>query len=138
MGLLNKDAILAAEDKKFEDVDVPEWGGSVRVRMMSASERDQWENETYGTGKVNTVDFRARFVALCAIDEAGNLLFTPDDVDALGAKSAAAVQRVFNAAQKLNALSAKDIQDLEKNSDAAQSGASSSNSPGASDTPIPT
>lgn len=131
MSLLTKGQILAADDKPTKDVPVPEWGGDVRVRTMSASERDQWENETYGSGKVNTVDFRARFVALCLVDEAGVRVFTDEEVAELGTKSAAAMQRVFNAAQNLNALTGKDIEELEKNSEAVPSDGSSSNSPGA-------
>lgn len=116
MTLLTKDAILAAQDTRTEDVEVAEWGGVVRVRTMSASERDKWESETYADGKVNAVDFRARFVALCLVDDAGNRMFSDAEVAQLGTKSAAALQRVFNVAQRLNALSGKDVADLEKNS----------------------
>jgi hypothetical protein len=130
MSLLTKEQILAAVDKPTQDVGVPEWGGDVRIRTMSASERDKWEGETYGEGKVNTVDFRARFVALCIVDEKGDRMFTDADVAQLGEKSAAALQRVFNAAQTLNALTNKDVAELEKNSEAAPDGGSSSNSPG--------
>lgn len=131
MSLLTKDQILSIDDKPTQDVPVPEWGGEVRIRTMSASERDKWESETYGDGKVNTVDFRARFVALCIVDEAGKRMFTDEDVNQLGEKSAAALQRVFNAAQALNALTKKDIEELEKNSEAVPSDGSSSNSLGA-------
>ena len=130
MSLLTKDQILAANDKPTQDIAVPEWGGDVRIRTMSASERDKWESETYGSGTVNTVDFRARFVALCIVDDQGARMFSDEDVAKLGEKSAAALQRVFNAAQKLNALTGKDIEELEKNSEAVPSGGSSSNSLG--------
>ncbi|MBI0320545.1 hypothetical protein JBF12_47905, partial [Streptomyces javensis] len=46
--LLGKQQILDAQDRRHEDVAVPEWGGSVRVAMMSARDRDRWEQETYG------------------------------------------------------------------------------------------
>lgn len=115
--ILTKEQILAADDKPTRDVPVPEWGGEVRIRTMSASERDQWEAEVYGEGKVNTVDFRARFCALCIVDDQGAPVFTNAEVRALGAKSAAALQRVFNAAQTLNALSNKDVAELEKKSE---------------------
>ncbi len=138
MVLLSKDQILAADDRPTKDVSVPEWGGIVRVRTMSASERDQWEGDTYSDGKVNTTNFRARFVALCVVDESGNAMFSARDVEALGAKSAAALQRVFNAAQKLNAISQKDIADLEKKSAAAPADGSSSSSPGDSGSPTRT
>ncbi len=130
MDLLSKEAILGAQDKATRDVEVPEWGGIVRVRTMSATERDRWESETYGTGKVNSINFRARFAALCLIDDKGARMFSDADIEKLGEKSAGALQRVFNAAQELNALSAKDIGDLEKNSEAGPSAGSSSSSPG--------
>lgn len=115
MGLLNKEAILAADDKKTEDIEVGEWGGTVRVATMSASERDKWEAETYGDGKPKTEDFRARFVALCLVDEKGARLFSDKEVGELGKKSAAALQRVFAAAQKLNALTTDEAEKIEKN-----------------------
>ena len=115
MSLLTKEAILSANDRKTEDVSVPEWGGTVRVATMSASERDKWEAETYGDGKPKTEDFRARFVALCLVGEDGKRLFTDKEVGELGKKSAAALQRVFTAAQKLNALTDDAVEELEKN-----------------------
>jgi hypothetical protein len=35
MTLLSKSAILCANDLQTEDVDVPEWGGAVRVRSFT-------------------------------------------------------------------------------------------------------
>lgn len=115
MGLLSKEAILSADDRKTVDVAVPEWGGTVRVSTMSASERDKWESETYGGDKPNTQDFRARFVALCLVDEKGERMFGEKEVAALGKKSAAAMHRVFKAAQALNALSDSEVEAIEGN-----------------------
>jgi hypothetical protein len=112
MGLLTRDAILSASDLTFEDVDVPEWGGTVRVRMLTGAERDLFESGTVvRRGKrveMNLVNVRARLVALTAIDEGGQLLFTQADVEALAKKSAAGLNRVFEAARKLNGLTEED------------------------------
>jgi len=43
MSLLSKTAILAANDLKSEDIEVPEWGGAVRVRSFTGRERDAFE-----------------------------------------------------------------------------------------------
>ena len=43
MTLLSKTAILAAQDLQTEDVEVPEWGGAVRVRSFTGRERDVFE-----------------------------------------------------------------------------------------------
>lgn len=115
MTLLTKEAILAANDRRTQDVEVPEWGGTVRVSTMSASERDKWEAETYGGDKPNTQDFRARFVALCLVDDKGERMFSEKDIAALGKKSAAALHRVFKAAQALNALTDAEVEAIEGN-----------------------
>lgn len=119
--LLTKDQILAAEDLKTVDVDVPEWGGTVRVSMMSGAARDAYEDSIIdfdAKGKVtrNLKNARAKLCAASIIDESGNLMFSEKEIDALGRKSAEALNRVFTAAQKLNALSDEQVEDLAKNS----------------------
>ena len=108
MGLLGREQILGAVDLPTVDVDVPEWGGTVRVRMMTGVERDAFEAATITRhGKKieqNLANIRARLVALCVVDEKGGRLFSEADAEALGKKSAAALNRVFAAAQQLNAL----------------------------------
>lgn len=142
MTLLTKSAILSADDLKTEDVEVPEWGGTVRVRAFSGRERDAFEASLVrGDGKDRKVDLtnmRARLVALTVVDETGQKLFTHDDVDLLGAKSGAALDRVFAVAQKLNGLSAADVEDLTKNSSGAPSADSTSGLLLLSDTPTQT
>ena len=130
MSLLSKTAILAANDLKSEDIEVPEWGGAVRVRSFTGRERDAFEaSMVRGDGKDRKVDLtnmRARLVGLTVIDEAGQRLFTDEEVDLLGAKSGAALDRVFAVAQKLNGLSGADVEELSKNSSGVPSAVSTS------------
>jgi hypothetical protein len=136
--LLSKDQILASDRKKTVDVHVKEWGGDVRLQELSASDRDMWENESFvlnaeGTGaKFNPKHARARLVVRCIVDDKGRRMFTDDEVAAIGSLSAATVQRLFNAARKLNAISDDDLSELEGNSDAGPSGDNSSTSANAS------
>lgn len=108
MALLGREAILGAVDLPTVDVEVPEWGGTVRVRMLTGTERDAFEAGTViRQGKkveANLVNIRARLVALCVVDENGLRLFTEADAEKLGQKSGAALGRVFEAAQKINGL----------------------------------
>lgn len=118
MAILKREQILSADDLKRESVSVPEWGGEVLVRTMTGAERDAFE-AAIGGGKarqVNTANIRARLVALTVVDEAGARLFADGDMEALGRKSAAALDRCFSVAMRLNGLSAKDVEELEKNS----------------------
>ena len=130
MNLLSKTAILAANDLKSEDIEVPEWGGAVRVRSFTGRERDAFESSMVrGDGrdrKVDLTNMRARLVGLTVIDETGQRLFTDEEVDLLGAKSGAALDRVFAVAQKLNGLSGADVEELSKNSSGVPSAVSTS------------
>lgn len=109
--LLTRDAILGAQDLQTQDVEVPEWGGSVRVRMLSGAERDAYGRMLIGAdGKPSMDGYRAKLLALCIVGEDGQPLFTPDDVNALERKSAGALERVYQVAESLNALGAKAVE----------------------------
>lgn len=117
--ILTRDQILEAHDLGTEEVKVPEWGGSVLVKAMNGMERDKFEASMIeGRGKKQRTNFenmRARLVALAVVDDKGERLFSDADVAALGKKSAAALDRVFTVAQRLNGITAEDVDDLTKN-----------------------
>ena len=116
MNYLTKDDILQREDILTRDVEVPEWGGTVRVRGMSGVERDKFEASliveeapaertapaqgTDGDVKTSMDNVRAKLCAWCIVDGDGARMFADADVVALGAKSAAALDRVFDVAQE--------------------------------------
>lgn len=114
--MLSKQDILKADDSKTVELDVPEWGGKVLIGTMSGFARDQFEAAIIGkNGGVNSTNIRAKLAASTLMDNKGNLLFTDKDIAALGKKSAAALDRVFEAAQKLNRISESDVEELAKN-----------------------
>lgn len=123
MAILSKSEILAAVDLPTETVDVPEWGGEVLVRGLTAAERDAFEQSVVtlnGSGKaastkMNLSNIRAKLCSLTIVDEDGERLFSDAEVDVLGRKSAQALQRVFDAAQRLSGLSQSDVEELAKN-----------------------
>jgi hypothetical protein len=118
--LLSRDAILGASDIKTEDVSVPEWGGTVRVRGLDAKQRDEFESgliETVGkTQRVTMRNARARLAALSIVGEDNEPLFSPADVFLLGEKSGAALDRVFAVASRLSGIGDSDMDELTKNS----------------------
>ena len=118
--MLNKSQILEAADLGFEEVEVPEWGGSVRVRMMTGSERDAFETEIYEVKgddvKFNRENFRARLLVRTIADEKNDRIFSDADIQTLGKKSAKVLDRLFAVAQKLNGISAADREEMIKNS----------------------
>jgi len=116
--VLGKDDILNADDIVTETVDVPEWGGSVIIKTITARQRDAWEASIVPLGnrkKMNMVDIRAKLLAVCIVNEDGGRMFTDADVAKLTRKSGKAVDRVFSAAQKLNKISDDDVEELAGN-----------------------
>ena len=120
--LLGKDEILKASDLRYEEMEVPEWGGSVRIRTMTGSERDDFESavlEVKGENvKTNTQNFRAHLLARTICDADNKLLFKPVDVNALGGKAAAVLDKLVPVAMRLNGLSRTEVDQLTKNSEA--------------------
>src|SRR5688572_16771684 len=113
------------DDLPRREIKIPEWGNkSVFIRTLSAGERDQFEASLTD----RTTNIRARLAVMCLCDEDGSPLFTQDKVEALAKKSGKALDRVFDAAIHLNKISKEDVEELEKNSPAGQSGAPCSNS----------
>lgn len=133
MGLLKrlgKEQILNAADIKPEEVNVPEWGGTVLVRGMSGTERDDWEKSRIiekGKGRnkerdYNLNNFKASFIVRCIVDDGGKRLFSDDDIIPLGRKSALAIERVFKVASRLSGMTDEDIEELAEGLEATRSG----------------
>jgi len=119
---LTKADIVGLDDLKSETLDVPEWGGSVGIRRMTGAERDAYEADIFETkGTTMTLkreNFRAKLVARCLVDEKGERMFTDGEIAALGKKSGSALDRLFNAAQRINGMTKDEREKIEKNSEA--------------------
>ena len=111
---LSIEDILRIDDQQMREVPVPEWGGSVFVRTISADARDRFE--VAFADKCKTGGVRALLVAEALCDESGKLLGpTPAEIAALGHKAAGPMDRVFEAAMQLNGMRQADLEATEKN-----------------------
>ena len=117
MALLSKDEIFGASDVVTEDIEVPEWGGTVRIAVMPGWARDEYEGMLVGRGdkKGLPANIRARYVSYCIVDQNGDLMFTSKDVEALGKKSSLALDRIFDAASVLNRTNEEGMEEAAKN-----------------------
>lgn len=128
--VLRKSDILKVDDLKLERVPVPEWGGCVLIRTLTASELDHFEASILNEdGTKDYANVRARFVSRCLIDEQGTLMFGEEEAALLGEKSAAALDRIYDAAARLNGRSQADMEELAKNSAGGPTGDSHADSP---------
>lgn len=131
---LTRAHILSAIDLQIEAVPVPEWGGAVYVRNLNGRDRDRFEGSRIRIKQDRTIEMihdntRATLLSLTLCDAEGALLFTEEDVAALGQKNAGVLDRLFDVAQRLSSLRPQDVEAKEKNSVAAQAVNSSSVSP---------
>jgi hypothetical protein len=130
MPYLTKKEILVAPDLQFVEVEVLEWGGTVRMRGLTGAERDRFEESVLRSRSarvsLSLTNVRARLVAMACVDEDGKRLFEDADVEALGEKSGKTLDRLFDVAARLSGLQPGDVEALAKNSPGARSGASGS------------
>lgn len=113
---LTADEIFEVDDTKYDEVECPEWGGTVRLRSIRGTQRDAYEESVIsGNGadrKMNLRNARAKLIVLCAVGEDGRPLFTAEDVRRLGAKNAAPIDRLFDACRKLAGMTEQDVERL--------------------------
>ena len=114
MGTL-RDQILAADDLPRREVETAEWAPfgvpTVFVRGLTAAERDDYEQgltERTPQGgvraKATQRNLRASFVARVVVDEAGDRVFSDKDVEALGKKNAAVIDRLWDVGRELSGM----------------------------------
>lgn len=130
--ILTAEEILAADDYVQETVPVPEWGGSVIVKGLTGTERDAYESSILRARKdgnlvPNLANARAKLAVMTVIGEDRKPIFNNEEhLIMLGRKSAKAMNRVFEVAQRLAGLRDEDIEELLGNSEAVQSEGSTS------------
>ena len=107
-----KEFFAAAAEIPRAEVELPEIGGSVTVRGMTASERDAFEQKLLRPdGTADLTNSRAILVSVCALDAAGNRLFSDADVERIGCMRAVVVEKM---ARKIRQLSGLEEEDGEK------------------------
>lgn len=127
---ISREQLLKPVPRAFAVVEVPELGAaaSVRVQSLSAVERGAWEKVTYAAGQtVDMTNYRLQLCKVCVVDDEGVPLLEESDLPAFGAQPSAVVERVFQAAAKLNGLLGSNVDAIEKTS-AAQSESETSGS----------
>lgn len=122
---LSRDDVFAADDRVTEEVEVPEWGGWLRVRSLSGAERDALEQSMVvqrgNERTMNLLAFRQKLVSRTVIDDLGKRLFSDADIAELGKKSSAALDKVAGVALRVSKMSQEDVDELTKNSESGQS-----------------
>ena len=118
MALLNLEQLRAVPALETRDVDVPELGGTVRVRAWTGADKDEWDYLIANRGNKVAGDprgIRSIAIVVSVVDEDGNRMLTESDVSTVGAWPTSAVDSVWTAIAELNRLGAGAVEDAEKN-----------------------
>lgn len=127
---LSGDDILTAVDLAAEDVPVEAWGGTVRVRGLTGTERDRFEFALAAAADhPDRVEVRSAIVGRCLVDGDGKRLFTDAQLPQLGGKSGAALDQLFDVVRRLSGMSDDAAEDAAQDFGSAPDGGSPSGSP---------
>lgn len=147
--MLTRDDIKEADDIQTEKVPVPEWrkkgqpidDAFLWVRSLTGAMRDKYEASLIEArrkgAKVNLENMRAKLVQLGTIkdaaadvvndesQDASNMFFADGDVEWLGRKNAAPIERLCDAIKRLSGMTDEDLEEIRKNLEKVPSDASS-------------
>lgn len=113
--LLGKDALLQRPTLATEDVELPEFNGSVRIRAWTGADHDAFSQAVKGVEFDGA--FNAAAVAASAIKENGDKLFDMNgDIKKIAETWPKSVlDRAWKRIASLNGMAASSVDDAEKN-----------------------
>jgi hypothetical protein len=110
MGAL-RDKILAAQEMPTEEVPTDEWAPygvpSVRVRGLTAAERERWEKWVGDVDDKKASGIREKLVVMTVVEEVDGSYqpaLSRGDVTALGNVSSAVIVRLWDVARRLSGM----------------------------------
>ncbi len=107
---LTRAQILASRgDRKPVRLEVPEWGGEVFVRVMSAKDQAALSED------VKASELPIKVILHCLVDEKGQRILSDDDFEALFEEDFPIIMKVFAFVARLNGLSSKELDEAMAN-----------------------
>ena len=135
--ILDRDTILSKTALKREVVDIPEWGGTIHVRELTAAERTRYEvgmsdmvqgEQTDPIKKAQRfIDMRARIASMACVNEDGSRMFRDEDIAALNQLSGNVLDRISSVVLRLSGYTVAETERLKKT--LLENGDSTSDSP---------
>jgi hypothetical protein len=120
---LTREQILASrKDRKPVRLEVPEWGGDVFVRVLSAAD------QMVLSDGVEPKEMALKVIVHCLVTEDGERIFGDDDAGELAKEDFPVIMRVFGFVAKQNGLSTKELEEAMENFGPSPNGSKSSES----------
>lgn len=116
-------SILQAEDFVYDEVDCPEWGGTVRIRSLSGAQRVVLKKAI----DAERDDVDETLCVMAIVDEDGNRILKREQIAELSKKNTAVLTRIAIRVLEISGMRnrKKAIEDAEKNSEETESDDSS-------------
>ena len=127
--MLTIEQILAAKEARTAEVPVPEWGGTVCVRRLTALEAIELYAQLKDIKGTPVEVAQQRLVAALALflcDYQGNAIATIEPAQELSRKSAGPVNRIVTQGHRLNATDDNQVEAGAKNSEPSRDDSSPS------------
>lgn len=124
--ILTAEEILLLNDSERFLVEVPEWRGSVYIKVMTSAEKESFESwvqkklvvsgpDRKDLAKVDSRLVRVSLLQRVLVGEDGALLFSVDQLEALNQKNSRVIDRLTELAQKHNGMTKEAAEDVRKN-----------------------
>ena len=112
--LNSADAILQAEDFVYDEVDCPEWGGTVRIRSLSGAQRVTLKKAV----DAGRDDIDETLCVMAIVDQDGNRILHQQQIAELGRKNTSVITRIAMKVLEISGMRdpEKAVKDAEKNS----------------------
>jgi len=113
MSILTREQILEMQDIEYREVTVKEWeGGTVRVRSLTAQEREEYDSWLFTVKKLDATTSRSRLLSMAIVDDDGKPIFTESDIQALAKKNSKVIVRLSYIVQKMSGMTPGSIREL--------------------------
>lgn len=119
--LLSIEEVTAVEDITYDVIDIPEWGGKIRIGSITAEDMMEWVESNEGEARRTA---GLRLIVKSLVDEEGNRIGAPNLLQVLKKKNNAVCTRIVERILKLNQLNPKASEELKNASSEAPTGAS--------------
>jgi hypothetical protein len=115
---MKRDELWAFDDLPTEDVEVPEWGTTVRVRALSLAERLRLlgKRDEDADPAETALEQTVQMVITCAVAEDGAPLFEAADAERLSQRNYQAMNRLAGRILRLSLVGPEAIEEAKKNS----------------------
>lgn len=130
MALLNRNQILEANDIQTKDIEVKEWGGTIRIKQLSAKEyndifmnminirkmaakqlskKNADENLEEAINELAIKNQKILIIIKSVVDENMNPVFTEADMELLYQKNTNVINKIIAEIEEFNSVSTEDV-----------------------------